>query len=122
MSTKLNKPEKYRLLIVFFLSTVLTNVGCQHIGPHTIVDDRLGYNKAVLTSWEQQALLNIVRVRYDDLVSFVDVGSVVQTHSLMGTTQASFGASILPWNAIMNTLTPGLTGSRATTDSPAITY
>ncbi len=101
---------------------VIAGFGCQHIGPRTIADDRLAYNNAILTSWEQQALLNIVRVRYDDLVQFVDVGPVVQTHSLQGTTTASFGASILPWNAIMNTLTPGLTGSRQTTDSPNITY
>ena len=101
---------------------MLANAGCQHIGPNSIVHDRLAYNKAILTSWEQQTLLNIVRVRYDDLVSFVDVGPITQTHALMGTTGASFGSSIFPWNTIMNTLMPGLSGSRATTDSPVITY
>ncbi len=116
------KPVRRAVLISLFLSPVLADSGCQHIGPKTVVDDRLAYNKAVLTSWEQQTLLNIVRVRYDDLVSFVDVSQVAQTHSLVGTTQASFGSSIFPWNTIMNTLMPGLSGSRATTDSPVITY
>jgi len=51
-------------------------MGCQHIGPKTVVDDRLAYNEKILTSWEQQTLLNIVRVRYDDLVNFVDVSGV----------------------------------------------
>src|SRR5438477_7592495 len=110
------------LLISLFLSPALADIGCQHIGPNTIADDRLAYNRAVLTSWEQQTLLNIVRVRYDDLVSFVDVGPISQTHSLMGTTQGTFGASISPSNAIMNTLTPSLSGTRQTTDSPNITY
>ena len=109
-------------LISLFFSAALAHSGCQHIGPQSIVDDRLAYNKAVVTSWEQQALLNIVRARYDDLVGFVDVGPVLQTHSLQGTTTANFGASILPWNAVMNTLMPGLMGSRQTTDSPNITY
>jgi hypothetical protein len=116
------KSARRALLISLFLSSALADIGCQHIGPKTVVDDRLAYNKAILKSWEQQTLLNIVRVRYDDLVSFVDVGPVAQTHSLMGTTGASFGSSIFPWNTIMNTLMPGLSGSRATTDSPIITY
>jgi len=118
-----NKSKRSRaLLISLFLSSALADIGCQHIGPKTVLDDRLAYNRAILTSWEQQALLNIVRARYNDVVAFVDVGSVVQSHSLTGTTQASFGASILPHNYIANTLTPALTGSRATTDSPTITY
>jgi len=115
-------PLKRALLISLFLSPALADIGCQHIGPNTIADDRLAYNRAVKTSWEQQTLLNIVRVRYDDLVSFVDVGPILQTHSLMGTTQGTFGASISPLNTIMNTLTPSLSGTRQTTDSPNITY
>jgi hypothetical protein len=110
------------LAVLVLLVLVLAIVGCQHIGPPTIARDRLAYNEAILTSWKEQALLNIVRIRYDDLVGFVDVGPVAQTHTLMGTTTASFGASLLPWNLIGNTLMPSLTESRVKTDSPVITY
>jgi hypothetical protein len=110
------------LAVTVFLSPVLAILGCQHIGPPTIAHDRLAYNDAILTSWKQQALLNIVRIRYDDLVGFVDVGPVVQAHSVVGTTGASFGASVFPQNPIGTILSPSLMGSRTTTDSPNITY
>src|SRR6266487_298430 len=117
-----SKYVRQALLIISFLSPVFADIGCQHIGPATVTRDRLAYNEAVLTSWEQQTLLNIVRVRYDDLVGFVDVGTVAQSHTLTGTTQASLGASLLPWNLIGNTLMPSLMGTRTTTDNPTITY
>ena len=117
----MNNRSNPKLYIVAAIS-VGTVFGCRHIGPQSIVADRLAYNAAVLSSWEQETLLNIVRVRYDDVANFVDVGPVSQTHSLTGTTGVSFGSSIFPWDKIMNTLAPGFTGSRSTTDSPIITY
>jgi len=51
--------------------------GCQHIGPRTIMDDRISYNDAISTSWKQQTVLNIVRIRYMDVPEFVDVPSIV---------------------------------------------
>jgi len=116
------KPVRRALLATLFLSLVLVDISCQHIGPKTIEDDRFAYNKALLNSWKQQTLLNIVRIRYDDLVSFVDVASVAQTHSLTGTAGASLGASIFPWDKTSNTLGPSLSGSRQATDSPVISY
>lgn len=112
-------PQKVHIIAA---TAVLASFGCQHIGPGSIVDDRLAYNKAVLTSWEQQTLLNIVRVRYHDLVSFVDVGSVTQAHSVSGTAGASLAATFNPWNIVTSTVSPGLSGSRMTSDTPTITY
>src|SRR5579862_7312159 len=74
--------------VVLVGTAVLLPVACQHIGPPSIENDRLAYNKAMLNSWEQQTLLNIVRARYDDLVSFVDVSQVQQSHTLMGSETA----------------------------------
>jgi hypothetical protein len=116
------EPVKQLLAVTLVVTALFLAFGCQHIGPKTIVDDRLAYNKAVLTSWEQQTLLNIVRVRYHDLVSFVDVGTVTQQHSLMGTAQAMFGAMLTPWNTVMNSFSPSVMGSRTATDQPTITY
>jgi hypothetical protein len=104
------------------LLVVLTDIACQHIGPKSIVDDRLAYNKKILTSWEQQTLLNIVRVRYDDLVSFVDVSTVSQSHSLMGSISGSLGASIPVSDVGSSSLSVGLGASGSRTDTPTITY
>src|SRR5229473_6171612 len=122
MSTKANKPVKYRLRIILFLSPMLANAGCQHIGPQSIVDDRLAYNNAIVTSWEQQALLNIVRARYDDFVGFVNVDSMAQTHTLQGSVSATLGAILTPWNLATNMINPSGMGSRTATDSPLISY
>jgi len=122
VSAKPKKPTRSVVAIIVLVSPLFADIGCQHIGPGTIVSDRLDYNKAVLTSWEQQTLLNIVRVRYHDVVSFVDVGSVSQTHSLMGTASATLGATLNPWNIITSTLSPSLMGGGSTTDSPVIAY
>jgi hypothetical protein len=110
------------LAITVLLSPVLANVGCQHIGPPTIAGDRLAYNKAIASSWKQQVLLNIVRLHYKDMVDFVDVGQAAQSYTVTGTAEASFGASIYPWDKMLNTLTPSLTGTRTKTDNPTVTY
>jgi hypothetical protein len=110
------------LAITVLLSPLLANVGCQHIGPPTIAGDRLAYNKAIASSWKQQMLLNIVRLRYKDMVDFVDVGQASQSYTVTGTAEASFGASIYPLDKMMNTLTPTLTGTRTKTDNPTVIY
>jgi hypothetical protein len=110
------------LISILLLSPILANVGCQHIGPPTIEEDRLAYNKAISASWKQQILLNLVRIRNDDVVDFVDIGTASQNHTLTGTTQATLGASLLPWNFVGDILTPSLMGTRTTSDNPTITY
>ena len=101
---------------------ISTGLGCQHIGPQSIVTDRLAYNRTILASWEEQTLLNIVRVRYHDLVNFVDVSSVTQQHSLMGSISAALGAAIPLLNVSTSSLSPNLSGARSTSDTPSIVY
>lgn len=110
------------LFIGLLLSPVLADIGCQHIGPPTIAEDRLAYNEAIASSWKEQILLNLVRLRYSDMAEFVDVSTLSQNYSLMRQASASFGASLLPWNVAANTLTPSLMGSRTKTDNPTVTY
>jgi hypothetical protein len=110
------------LAVTVLLSPVLANVGCQHIGPPTIAEDRVAYNEAIASSWKQQMLLNIVRLRYRDMAEFVDITSASQNYTLTGTTQASFGASIYPWDKMMNTLMPSLMGTRTKSDNPTVLY
>ena len=97
---------------------LLSSAGRQHIGPGTIVDDRIPYNEAVVTSWKQQTLLNIVRLRYMDVPEFIDVSSVVSGYGLDRTATGSFTASDFPHNFLANVFTLGLGGTRTVSDHP----
>ncbi|QQS14237.1 MAG: hypothetical protein IPK81_08735 [Rhodospirillales bacterium] len=72
------------------LPALLLLAGCSSIGPATIPRDRTDYISSVAESWKQQTLLNIVRVRYGDAPSFLEVSSVVNSYTLQG--QVSAGA------------------------------
>ena len=116
------KPMRRAQLIGVYLSAALAHSGCQHIGPRTIAEDRVAYNEAIASSWKEQILLNIVRLRYSDMADFVDVGTASQNYTLTRQTSASFGASLLPWNVVGNTLMPSLMGTRTKSDNPTVTY
>jgi hypothetical protein len=95
--------------------------GCASIGPSRVPRDRLDYISAVGESWKEQTLLNIVRLRYGDAPSFVDVSSVISGYTFQG--QVSAGAAIssdLTATIPSNLVTLG--GNATYIDRPTITY
>jgi hypothetical protein len=70
----------------------LAVAGCQTIGAGTVQRDRLDYATAIGDSWKEQALLNIVKLRYFDPPVFLDVSSVISSYTLQG--QLSLGARL----------------------------
>ena len=58
--------------------------GCAHYGPHTISRDGFDYNRAIVDASNQQLLLNLVRMRYNDPWLFLSVGSVVAQYEVKG--------------------------------------
>jgi hypothetical protein len=94
---------------------------CSSIGPVTVPRDRVDYITAIAESWKEQTLLNIVRIRYGDAPSFVDVSSVISGYAFQG--QLSAGTAIssnltstVPWNLAT------LGGNATYLDRPTITY
>ncbi|MCB1036809.1 MAG: hypothetical protein KDD47_23490 [Acidobacteria bacterium] len=62
-------------------------------GPATVPVSRLAYNQAVARSWDEQLLLNLVRMRYRDTPLFVDVGSITTQFAVTGEVALSLGAT-----------------------------
>ena len=98
---------------------MLGATGCRSIGPGTVARDRFDYSTGICESWKRQTLLNIVKLRYLDPPSFVDVGQIVSGYSLE--TSGSVGGQISSAGAIQgNSLLLGAQGKY--TDRPTITY
>lgn len=93
-------------------------VGCQTIGAGSIHRDRLDYAAAIADSWKEQALLNIVKLRYFDTPMFFDVSSVISSYTLQS--QVDFAMRIFP-NSSIDTF-GNLGASGLYTDRPTITY
>lgn len=103
---------------------VLCPLGCQHIGPGTIVKDRVSYDEAVATSWKEQTLLNIVKFRYFDTPFFIDVAQIVSGYSVgaTATPTAGFGQSFFPAAPFGDRLLGALPVQAAYVDRPTVSY
>jgi hypothetical protein len=103
---------------------VLGPLGCQHIGPSTIVEDRVAYDEAVATSWKEQALLNIVKLRYFDTPFFTDVAQIVSGYSVgaQANPTGGFNQSFFPGASFGDRLVGSLPLQAAYIDRPTVSY
>jgi hypothetical protein len=95
-----------------------TIAACQSIGPGSIPRDRLDYAGAIADSWKEQTLLNIIRLRYFDTPTFLDIASVISSYQLQG--EVRFGAEIFPNARADSNQMFGATGIFS--DRPTISY
>ncbi|HVM99100.1 MAG TPA: hypothetical protein VMT68_02710 [Caulobacteraceae bacterium] len=119
--SRATKPRaRTRLLGGLGLALVaLGAAGCASIGPATVPRDRTDYITAVAESWKEQTLLNVVRIRYGDAPSFVDVSSVINSYSVAGQVAAT---GQVPPNPAPPFPLAILGGNAAYVDRPTITY
>src|SRR5512137_554142 len=97
----------------------LALAGCASVGPRSVTVDRFDYSTAIADSWKEQTLLNIVKIRYNDLPVFVDVASIVAGYSLQ--TGVTVNGVVSSKNAVQGNY--GSIGGQAIyTDRPTITY
>lgn len=95
----------------------LLAVGCASVGPNTISRDRFDYSEAISSSFKEQLLLNIVRLRYTDPPMFVEVSSVVNQYSLESDVSVSGS-----WSDGISDDVRGIGARGRFTDRPTITY
>jgi hypothetical protein len=67
---------------IVFTGLLLTFVGCAGVGPHSVARDRFDYTTAISDSWKAQMLVNMVKMRYGDTPTFLDVASVINQYSV----------------------------------------
>jgi hypothetical protein len=79
--------------------------------------DRFDYGQAIADSWKRQTLANIVRLRYGDAPTVLEVTSVINSYSTAGSVNA--GATV-PESPLPNSMNLG--GSRSWSNSPTVTY
>jgi hypothetical protein len=109
------------IVVVVALACALLGggVGCGGIGPSTIDHDRFDYTEAIATSWKQQMLANIVKLRYGDTPVFLDVASVINQYSLEAAMDLRL-TWVQPHITVGDSQSTG--ASARYTDKPTITY
>lgn len=120
----MSKSDRRRWNIALGASMLSLLSACASVGPGSMNRDRLDYAEAIASSWKQQMLLNIVKLRYADAPMFLDVSSVISSYQIQS--QVSISGSV------SSGLTPGLpdTVGRGVglgaagvyTDKPTISY
>jgi len=101
------------------LITVVAFTGCTHMGPKTVLVDRVDYGTTIADSWKEQTLLDIVKMRYTDLPVFMDVASIVSGYSLQ--TSVNVGGVVSSEKAVQGSYA-SVGGQAIYTDRPTITY
>lgn len=105
-----------RLLLVAGLA--LSLAACQSIGPGAIQRDRLDYGDAIASSWREQMLLNIVKLRYFDAPAFMEVSSVIGSYTLQS--ELGWAGRFFPSGRVNTYRNYSVTG--AYSDRPTISY
>jgi hypothetical protein len=91
--------------------------GCSPLGARTIPGARFDYNDAIVRSFDSQMLLNLVRLRYQDSILFLDLSSVVASY------HREVNGSVSP-SGVINPATYNWAASAggAWSESPTISY
>ena len=81
--------EKLCCLLLIVLVPLLG--ACGTMGHRPIPPDRFDYNKAIATSWKEQMLLNMVRIRYREAPVFLDVASIREHYRFVNKIKSVMG-------------------------------
>jgi len=99
------------------LVALLASACAMRVGPETVPRDRFDYGAAVKRSWQEQLLVNLVRLRYLDTPVFLDVDQIVAQYTVNGTVGLSTGSLGAEGQGL-----PVAGASGAWTQSPVITF
>lgn len=93
-------------------------------GTKILTNERFGYNEAIIRSHNEQMLLNLVRLRYNDVPLFLDLSGIVTQYSITNSGGIS-GASALTTASNAKpaaTTTASLNAALSFNEKPTMTY
>ena len=100
------------------LAATIPLAACLTIGPDRLSHDEIGFSRALAISENEQTLLNIVRLRYAEAPTFLDLTQVISGYQSQQNVSGSF--DLYP-NAATSTYLGG-GGSLQLQESPTFTY
>ncbi|MEO0514547.1 MAG: hypothetical protein AAF086_04545 [Planctomycetota bacterium] len=109
-------PCLLRLRFALILLLGLLATGCSLIGPEAIRTGRLQYNESVQVTSDQELLLNIIRLRYRDTPTILQIASINTQFNME--TRLNGGTTIVPSNAENF----NLSGTQSYYERPTISY
>ena len=113
-----------RCRVLLCALAALCPLSCKHLGPRTIIQDRVAYDDAIACSWKEQALLNIVKLRYFDTPFFMDVAQIVSGYSLGEQVSPNLGFtnSFFPHASFADRLLGNFGVQQSYIDRPTVSY
>jgi hypothetical protein len=101
----------------------LSLAACSSIGPTTVIHDRIDYGNAIGSSWKEQTLLNIVKLRYADMPVFLEPTQVVAGYQFQSNLSAAVNAGNFNAGQIGPfTVGGGVAAGGSYTDRPTVIY
>lgn len=79
-------------LAPLLLTTALLGTACNSAGAHAVRTARAPYNEALVRTWNEQLLLNLVRLRYRDTPFFLEVDTLTTQYDFSGSASAAGSA------------------------------
>ena len=110
--------------VVSSMLVALMLYGCSSMGPGTVPRDRVDYANALSDSWKDQMLLNIVRLRYADTPTFMDVSSVIAAYTIQiaGSAGAAGNIGVSSNSTTLPNATASVGVAGGYNDRPTISY
>ncbi len=105
---------------MIWIGLLLALQSCAGVGPRSVGRDRFDYTTAISDSWKSQMLINMVRIRYGDAPTFLEVASVINQYSTESQLDVRFTWVDHLAAALSNSQSAGA-GARFI-DRPTITY
>ena len=104
--------------VILLLACCVASTGCTQLGPKMIVPAGFDYNEAMAKSWNEQLLLNLVRLHHHEPPFFLEASSVLTGYSFSGNLNSN--ANLGRNGGMDDTL--GFSSGVGYRESPTITY